>query len=76
MLYLPMAFLSGLWFPIQSLPKAMQAIAPALPSFHLNALALDAVDIAHVNPWPHVTLLLGFTVAVSWLAARRLRKVG
>ena len=26
--------------------KAMQSIAPALPSFHLNALALDAVDIA------------------------------
>jgi ABC-2 type transport system permease protein len=76
MLYLPMAFLSGLWFPVASLPKAMQSIAPALPSFHLNALALDAVDIAQVNPWPHITLLLGFTVGVLWLAARRLRKVG
>ena len=30
MLYLPMAFLSGLWFPVAGLPKALQAIAPAL----------------------------------------------
>jgi ABC-2 type transport system permease protein len=76
MLYLPMAFLSGLWFPVTSLPKAMQSIAPALPSFHLNALALDAVDIAEVNPWPHIAILAAFTVGVLWLAARRLRKVG
>lgn len=76
MLYLPMAFLSGLWFPVASLPKFLQSIAPALPSFHLNALALNAIDLVHVNPWPHITLLVGFTVGVSWLAARRLRKVG
>ncbi|KGQ17952.1 ABC transporter permease protein [Lysobacter dokdonensis DS-58] len=76
MLYLPMAFLSGLWFPIASLPKAMQSIAPALPSFHLNALALDAVGLVDTQPLPHIALLAGFTVGVSWLAARRLRKVG
>ena len=68
MLYLPMAFLSGLWFPVTSLPKAMQSIAPALPSFHLNALALDAVDIAQVNPWPHIAILAAFTVGVHSLA--------
>ena len=76
MLYLPMAFLSGLWFPLQALPKAIQAIAPALPSYHLNALALDAVDIAHTRTLPHVAVLAAFTVGALWLAARRLRKVG
>ena len=76
MLYLPMAFLSGLWFPLQALPKAIQVIAPALPSYHLNALALDAVDIAQTRALPHVAVLAAFTVGALWLAARRLRKVG
>ena len=76
MLYLPMAFLSGLWFPLSSLPKGLQSIAPVLPSYHLNALALDAVDIADTRALPHVALLVAFTIAVSWLAARRLRRVG
>ncbi len=76
MLYLPMAFLSGLWFPLESLPKTLQSIAPALPSYHLNALALDAVDIAEVKALPHVAFLVVFTLVVLWLAARRLRKVG
>jgi ABC-2 type transport system permease protein len=76
MLYLPMAFLSGLWFPLQALPGAIRAIAPALPSYHLNALALDAVDIAGTRALPHVAVLAAFTVGASWLAARRLRKVG
>ncbi|NUS59618.1 MAG: ABC transporter permease [Lysobacter sp.] len=76
MLYLPMAFLSGLWFPLQALPKPIQAIAPALPSYHLNALALDAVDIVSVRILPHVLALAAFTGVALWLAARRLRKAG
>jgi ABC-2 type transport system permease protein len=76
MIYLPMAFLSGLWFPVTSLPHTLQQIAPILPSYHLNALALDAVDIAEVNALPHVAFLAIFTAVMLWLAARRLRKVG
>jgi len=76
MLYLPMAFLSGLWFPLAALPKAIQQIAPALPSYHLNALALDAVDIVSTRALPHVLALAAFTLGAMWLAARRLRKVG
>ena len=74
--YLPMAFLSGLWFPVKVLPAPLQVIAPALPSYHLNALALDAVGIAEVAPLPHIAALAAFTVIVLWLAARRLRRVG
>jgi ABC-2 type transport system permease protein len=40
MIYLPMAFCSGLWIPFQFLPKGIQAIAPLLPSFHLSQIAL------------------------------------
>jgi ABC-2 type transport system permease protein len=76
MVYLPMAFLSGLWFPVKVLPGVLQDFAPMLPSYHLNALALDAVDLAQVATLKHVAILVAFTAATSWLAARRLRKVG
>jgi ABC-2 type transport system permease protein len=76
MVYLPMAFLSGLWFPVQALPSFLQDVAPLLPSYHLNALALSAVDIADVAPLPHIAVLAGFTGAALWLAARRLRRIG
>ena len=76
LVYLPMAFLSGLWFPLSGLPHAVQAFAPVLPAFHLNLLALDAVDLAKVNPWPHALLLAAFTVGVLALASRRLRRIG
>jgi ABC-2 type transport system permease protein len=76
MIYLPMAFLSGLWFPVASLPESLQAIAPALPSYHLNALALDAVDVVRGHALPHVAILAAFTVGTLWIAARRLRRIG
>ena len=76
MVYLPMAFLSGLWFPVQALPSFLQDVAPLLPSYHLNALALSAVDIVDVAPLPHIAVLAGFTGAALWLAARRLRRIG
>jgi len=41
MIYLPLAFLGGLWIPIQFLPKALQNVAPMLPSYHLAQIALS-----------------------------------
>ncbi|HUP59038.1 MAG TPA: ABC transporter permease [Thermoanaerobaculia bacterium] len=40
LIYLPMAFLSGLWIPISFLPKAIQDLALWLPPYHLSQLAL------------------------------------
>ena len=76
MVYLPMAFLSGLWFPLQMMPKFLQQLAPVWPSYHLNALALHAVGFDTGARWPHVLALLGFTVGFLLLAARRLRRYG
>ena len=42
-IYLPLSFASGLWFPIQALPGFMQKIAPFLPPFHLGQLALSVI---------------------------------
>ena len=76
MIYLPMAFLSGLWFPLKMMPALLQQLAPIWPSYHLNALALSAVGFEIGARLPHVLVLLGFTVGFLLLAARRLRRHG
>jgi ABC-2 type transport system permease protein len=75
-IYLPMSFLSGLWIPLSMLPLALQRIAPAWPSAHLQQLALRALGMGHSAAWPHVAVLLAFTVAFFLLAARRLKRLG
>lgn len=76
LLYLPMAFLSGLWFPLSMLPPVIRGLAPIWPSHHLNALAQAAVGFDTGSPWPHVLWLGVFTVVVCAVAARRLRRHG
>ena len=48
LVYLPMSFLSGLWFPLPMLPKVLQGIAPVWPSYHLDRIALAAVGLPAV----------------------------
>jgi ABC-2 type transport system permease protein len=76
LVYLPMSFLSGLWFPLPMLPKVLQQIAPIWPSYHLDRLALAAVGMNQDALAGHLLVLLGFTAAFLLLAARRLRRVG
>jgi ABC-2 type transport system permease protein len=76
MVYLPMAFLSGLWFPLQMMPPLLRQLAPAWPSYHLNALALSAVGFDTGERWPHLLVLAAFTAGLLWLAARRLHRRG
>ena len=49
-LYLPMAFVSGLWVPIQFLPNAVQDIAQWLPPYHFSQLALHAIGASRGEP--------------------------
>ena len=74
--YLPMAFLSGLWFPLPLLPKLLQQIAPVWPSYHLDRLAMAAVGMNKGALLPHVLTLVGFTAMFLLLATRRLRRYG
>jgi len=72
--YLPMSFLSGLWIPIEVMPKFLQKIAPALPPYHLGRLALIATGAAKGSAAPHIAVLLGFTalfLAGATIAYRR-----
>ena len=76
LIYLPMSFLSGLWFPLPMLPRVLRQIAPVWPSYHLDRVALAAVGMAQDAWWPHALVLAGFAVVFFLLAARRLRRVG
>ena len=69
LVYLPMAFLSGLWMPVEVLPKFVQGFAPFLPPYHYAQLALQTIDAgSDGSAWTHVLVLLGFTAIFLALA--------
>lgn len=69
LIYLPMAVLSGLWFPLTMFPAVMQKIAWLLPPYHLVQLAFKVINMDAGHPaWLHLLILLGFTLLFSWLA--------
>jgi ABC-2 type transport system permease protein len=76
LVYLPMAFLSGLWFPLSIMPAFIQSIAPIWPAYHLDQLALSVVGLGQGGVLIHVPVLIGFTAAFLFIAARRLRRYG
>jgi len=73
MIYLPMSFLSGLWIPVEFMPKALQSVAVFMPPYHISRLALAAVGVK-TNVLLHAGALVGFTavfLALAVLAYRR-----
>ncbi|WP_341361006.1 ABC transporter permease [Georgenia sp. M64] len=73
--YLPMAFASGLWIPIDQLPAFVQGIAPALPPYHFAQLALGTVGAAEGgSPVLHAIVLLAFTAFFLTVAAWGFRR--
>lgn len=70
LIYLPLAFCSGLWIPLPVLPKFLQRIAPWLPPYHLGQMAQRVVAGEH---WGsafllHSLALAGFTALFLLLA--------
>ncbi len=71
LIYLPMAFLSGLWMPLAMLPKFIGQIAPVWPAYHLAQLALMAVgQVPAAGIGGHLLWLAGFS-AICFAIARR-----
>lgn len=75
LIVLPMAFLSGAFFPLEFSPAWMQTLSLAFPLRHLNEGMLDVMIRgqgigALLIP---VAVLLGFTVVVGALALRLFR---
>ena len=73
LVYLPMAFLSGLWVPLTMLPKLLQTLAPAWPAYHLAQVAQQAVGVGAGRPLGlHLAVLAAITAVFFVLARRRL----
>ncbi len=63
LIYLPMSFLSGLWIPLRMLPKALQVVAPSMPTYHLSQLMLRVYGYQNqTSLMSHVVGLCGFTL--------------
>jgi ABC-2 type transport system permease protein len=75
MIYLPMAFLSGLMLPVNVLPKMLQTLAPIWPSFHLSQLGLKVIGRdAGGSALVHIGVLVVFSVVFAVLAKQRLAR--
>lgn len=73
MVYLPMAFLSGLWMPLSMLPGIFTSLAPLWPAWHHSQIALKVVGMDAGQPLLfHVAVLAILAVLFFRLAARRL----
>jgi ABC-2 type transport system permease protein len=72
-IYFPMIYLSGLFFP---LPAFLSRVAPMWPAYHLNQLALNAVGVTAARPLLHGLVLGLFMLACTFVALRRLSRVG
>jgi ABC-2 type transport system permease protein len=71
LIYLPMAFLSGLWMPLSMLPKVIAQIAPIWPAYHLSQLALMTVgQVPATGIVGHLVWIVGFS-AICFAIARR-----
>jgi ABC-2 type transport system permease protein len=76
LIYLPMLWLSGMFFP---LPKILHSQTIIWPAFHLNQAALSVAGIdkfVFIPPQLAVGVLIGLTVLCSSLAIWRLARKG
>lgn len=76
LLYLPMAFLSGLWIPIFMLPSALQQTAWLLPPYHLSQLALSVIGASqgHSPIW-HLAALAVYTILFLLIAFKAYQNI-
>ena len=74
--YLPMAFLSGLWMPIALLPSFLQKLAIVFPAYHQAQLTLKVINMDQGGSAGGHVLIIGiFTVIFLVIAAAGFRRV-
>jgi hypothetical protein len=75
--FLPMAFLSGIFIPLQAFPGFIQSLAPAFPSYHLAQMALHVAGKPSVGTTAtHIAVLAGITLFFFVLSVRRMQGSG
>jgi hypothetical protein len=77
LIFLPMAFLSGLFIPLQIMPAFIQKMAVIFPAYHLSQMALSTVGRGNPDGFAtHVAVLAGVTLVFFLLAVRRMHGSG
>jgi ABC-2 type transport system permease protein len=74
LVYLPLAFASGIFLPLERLPAFVQWAAPYLPTYHYAQLAASGVGAGREALGTSVTWLAGYTLVFLWTAARAYRR--
>ena len=75
LIYLPMAFLSGLWIPIVVFPEIMQRLALLFPAYHVAQPALKVIEMDEgQSTLMHIAVIVGYTLALLLLAAVGMRR--
>ncbi len=76
LIYLPASLCSGLWLPIQMLPRFLQKIAVWLPPYHFGQLALRTLGLAREagSGWTDAAVLAATTVVALAAAAVLMRR--
>lgn len=75
LIYLPMAFLSGLWIPIQMFPDWMQMFAMIFPAYHLSQLTLMVIGMSQGYSWLlHVGVMTAYILVFLLLAKMAFNK--
>ena len=76
LVFLPQAYLGGLWVPPQSLPAQIETLSHWMPTRHMGEAAWAAVDARPV-PAASLLALAAFTagfIALTWVAYHRDRR--
>ncbi|HLL68616.1 MAG TPA: ABC transporter permease [Micromonosporaceae bacterium] len=75
LIVLPMAFLSGSFFPLDNAPRWLQTVSQVFPLRHLNTAMLDVMvrGKGPASVLPELAILLGFTVVLGAIAVRVFR---
>lgn len=69
LIYMPLAFFSGLWIPIRLFPHVLQRVALFLPPYHLGEMALGVVGMGDGEAnWVHLVVLGAFAALCLVLA--------
>lgn len=75
LVYMAMAILGGLWFPVNTFPSFLQHIAKGLPSYWAAEVGRDVLARAGV-PLTGIIVLTAWTLVMAALAALSYRRSG
>lgn len=74
LVYLPLAFASGIFIPLSQMPDFIQKVAPWLPTYHYGQLAWSLVGARDAESPARAALALGiWTVVFLTIALRTIR---